>query len=144
MNLKFLYAVSLISFTVFLSGCSINHKEIKPDRFRWYYKTRKIRKLLVDTRDPERYREKHIEDAVNIPLTEPEFKKKIKETVARKGDDVWVLFVYADDRKGTLLLKNKLEMLYTRHLPFSGPGAVFYLQGGFNSLLHEKEDNPGK
>ncbi len=142
--MKFLYTVSLISFAAFLSSCSINHRDIKPEKFRWYYKTRKVRKLLVDTRDPERYREKHIENAVNIPLREPEFKKKIKEAVAQKADDVWVLFVYAEDEKSTLVLKNKLEELYSRHFPFSGPGAVFYLQGGFISLPGEKGLRPGK
>ncbi len=140
-KLKLIYVIPVL---LLFSGCSVNHRYIKPEKFRWYYKTRKVRTLLVDTRNRKRYRGGHIEGAVNIPFPEPGFKKKIKEAVAPKTGDIWVLFVYAEDEKSTLVLKKNLEELYSRHFPFSGPGSVFYLQGGFISLPAEKGVRHGK
>ena len=134
---KFQFANTIILFLIssMFFSCKINHSDIKAEKFSWYYKTRKIHRVLIDTRPVDVYEKGHIPEAVNIPISEIEFKKKLKSKLPKNATDVWIIFVYAQDESSTRKVKKQLTKIYKRHFPFKGPTALFYIEGGYQKWL---------
>ena len=125
-------------------GCKISHRDIKPEKFYWYYKTRKINKILIDTRLEQKYKKDKIPGAKNIQLSGPDFKATVKQAFTVAPKDVWVIFVYAQDKNETGKLKSGMGKLYKSHIPFKGPTAIYYLKDGYKylPLNFMKKNNP--
>ena len=117
-----------------LSACKTTYHAVSPKKFTWYYKTRKINKILVDTRPKERYKASNLPDSKHVPLDSPNLKEQVLAQFERRPRDVWVLFVYAHTKKDTDAMLDQLKKVYTYHWPLSGPTAIYYLDGGFVSI----------
>lgn len=139
-KIKLLKTISLFLIMSIFLGCKINHSDIKIEKFSWYYKTRKIHKILIDTRSVKAYQKGYIPDAFNVHVLEPEFKKLVKSKLSPKATDVWIMFVYAQDAKGTEKLREKLSKFYKRHFPFKGPTVIYYLECGYEKWLELPEN----
>ncbi len=113
------------------TGCSVTYKSISNKNFYWYYKTRKVRTVLIDLRPAEKFKKGHMPGAVNIELTDKNFKKKIKHSVGKNAKDVWIIFAYSHDKRSTEEMLKKFQKLFKYHAPFKGPAGIFYLKDGF-------------
>jgi hypothetical protein len=123
-----------------LQGCSrVEHLYIEPQAFMQFYKNRKIFSILVDTRLVKSYKKGHLDLAINVPTFEllklNDF-NKIKTKVNGAKHKNWVLFLYAQNEKDTILLKNKVEELCKNNFLFNSPNMIYYLKGGYEALIH--------
>ncbi len=131
--------VILLILTTMFFSCKINHSDIKAEKFFWYYKTRKINRVLIDTRTVTEYQQAHIPEAYNVPINSSDFKAKINQELLNAGD-VWIIFAYAQNKKSTQEMKAKLSKLYKRHFPLKGPTAIYYLEGGYEKWIELPEN----
>ncbi len=138
-KIRFLITVVLFLIISMFFSCKIGHSDIKAEKFSWYYKTRKIHKILIDTRSVKAYEKGHIPEAINLRVSEPEFKKLVKSKLSPKATDVWIMFVYAQDAASTKKVRKQLTKIYKRHFPFKGPTAVHYIEGGYKRWLDHAE-----
>lgn len=121
----------LLAIIFIFGSCKTAFYPIAREKFEWYYKTRKVNKILIDTRSEIQYKRSNLKYSIHIPIDTKNLKKQIFSRFKKEPDDIWILFVYAHTKQETTLMLQKLEKIYSHHLPFSGPTAVYYLKGGF-------------
>ncbi|MCB1201741.1 MAG: rhodanese-like domain-containing protein [Leptospiraceae bacterium] len=141
MLFPFIAAFAMFPFSLFSS--TTDHVEVPVDRYLRYYQTRKIYSFLVDVRAKREFEKGHLPGAVNIPFNSNDFKHSVEEALPHQPKDVWVLFVYAADENQTQEYKAELKKIYNSHKMFSGPTALYYVQGGYEAwakLNHEMKD----
>ena len=80
--------------------------------------------------------------AIHIPYNTADLKDKVWDSFAVEPKDIWVLFVYAQDFQETDQMLNTLKSIYKYHWIFSGPTAVYYLEGGFEKLPNKNAIAP--
>lgn len=131
-NITYLLIILFVTLA-FLTSCQVSYHPIRANKIEWFYSTRKINKILIDTRSKNQYDNKHLENAIHVPINSKHLKDDVLSKFKKKPKDVWVLFVYSHTREETSVMMEKLKKTYSYYWPFSGPTAIFYLQGGFLS-----------
>ena len=115
-------------------------KPVEAEKFSNFYKTRKIANILIDTRTPEKFKSGYIEKAVNIPLSDKNFKEKVKTALSSTVVPAEIIIAYADDAESTKQMLDKFKKIYNWHFPFKRPHAIFYLDGGYSDWLKNKDN----
>ena len=132
-------SILILTIMVGLFSCNISHNQIATSEFLHYQQTRKIHNLVIDTRSSEEFNKSHYSKAINISFPDVEFKEKVKAELPKNVTDTWILFVFAQDAKSTILLEKNLKQIYKRHKFFKGPTGIFYIEGGFEAWEKEEE-----
>jgi rhodanese-related sulfurtransferase len=141
-KLKKLFTLLTLPTRIVSDLCKVHYKPISAKSFSHFCRTRKIFHLLIDTREPERYQKGKIRNAINIPISDPDFKSKVQDLLPSQITDVWILVIYAENKVETKKVTTQLKEMYVWHPPFKGPTAIFYADGGYFEWLKFQSKKP--